>query len=304
MQKARKQLLGLGGLALVAAITTVACTIPVDATSAGGNSEIIVQVNGASYETKIQSPLDGSSTISSTINVSNLISHAYGLTYTLTYVSSDGSSDVVFNLTDHAMTGITDLSTTDTFSLDLNSYGGYGTYRLTATVLGDDGGTKSDSVQFTYGAIAITGNTTSATNGDPIISFNYAANVGSLRFTVYNSKGEAVLSNIPYIVSNPGTAGTGSITLLFASNNIPSGSYYILADSYASNNLSGDPIQTGVRYDFDYTRPGSPDVPNTGALIGALNISQADFTITCLIGFLMVTVVTLVVMRKHSEKTR
>lgn len=302
MQRTKKQLLGLGGLALVAAMTTVAYSIPVEAVNVSGNAEVVVMVYSGDYETKIETPLDGSVTTNNIVDVENIYSHAHAMHYTLTHVGEDGDPDVVYPLTDQDLPDLFDVSDIKKFTLNLNDYGGYGHYILTSIVTGGDGATRSDAVEFDYVAAKYTGDET-ATNNDPIIDFDYSAGIGSIEFTVYDKNGNPVFSDaIPYIVSDPTVLGSGKITLPFANVGAESGDYYIVLNAYTSADLSGTPVLSGLRYDFNYVKPKAPEVPDTGALLSVLNISRADFTVTCLVAFVLVTLGALVVMRKN--KTR
>lgn len=305
MQIARKQLLGFGGLALVAAITTFAYNLPASAVSAGADAKIEVTVYSKTYETVIQSPLDGSVHTNNIIAVSNIYSHASTVKYTISKLNDDGTEGPAVEIPSAAISGF-DVSGTNNFNLDMDEYGSYGTYVLRSILNVYDDLGDEDSVSFVYTAAELTGTGINEDNNNPLIDFNYGSGVAAMTFQAYNKEtGEPLFSTpIKYTVENAGVSGSGRIELPFASVNAKSGDYYVLANAYGTTDVSATPLVSGLRADIEYTAPMAPEVPDTGALLAALNISRADFVITGMLSFAIITVLALVIMHKARKSSK
>ena len=146
MQLNKKKVLGLGGLALVAGLTAVAVNVPAGAISASGAVNIVVEVYSINYSTTIESPMDGATYEQPVVQFSETHARVDNVKYYLTNLNTG----VTYELSQYEVTG-EDVSGKTEFTLDLDDYGGYGTYIFRSAIVShgshfDD----EDSVQFVY----------------------------------------------------------------------------------------------------------------------------------------------------------
>ncbi len=309
MQIAKKQLLGFGGLALVVAMTAFATTLPTGAVSrASGDVEIVVQVYGTNLETVINSPLDGEVYSNSKIDFSETHSHADDVTYVLQKLNADGTVAEEWALTAYDIHG-SDVSGVTEFTLDLEDYGGTGVYVFrSAATKSDTGATQEDAVQFTYAAIDADQDDVEVKNDDKKVSFkvSYTSGIKSLAYQIYDKDGNAVGTKFVTNTSTPATGGSMDLTIDFSSFNLSTGDYTIRIEGYDEFDAGGDLIDT-ASVKFHYTAPEEPDepvtpvVPDTGSLLSALNISRADYLITGLIGFVGISIIALIAIRRSKR---
>ena len=297
----KKQLLGFGGLALVAGITAVAYNLPTSATSAGGDVDVVVQVYNTNFETKIQSPLDGDKFTDGVITFKEIHSKANNVKYYLTHIGENGEPDVTYELTDYEVNG--DLvSGTTTFNLDLDNYGGFGTYKFTSVITSSDGRTGEDSVKFQYVSMDTPDDDAKEDEeGNVDIEVCYAAGTKILTMEIYDKSGKLVATLTDYIVKNPETGGCETIRIKVDDLDLDSGDYDIVIKSYDNYDKTGEPTGT-ITIHLGYTKPESPNVPDTGALLSSLNISRSDFLITGLIGFTAISLIALFVIKRANKK--
>ncbi|MBQ3325742.1 hypothetical protein IJG79_01155 [Candidatus Saccharibacteria bacterium] len=146
MQLSKKKVVGLGGLALVAGLTAVAANVPAGAISASGAVNIVVEVYSINYSTTIESPMDGATYEQPVVKFKETHARVDNVKYYLT----NTTTGVTYELSQYEVTG-DDVSGTVEFTLDLDDYGGYGTYIFRSAIVShgshfDD----EDSVQFVY----------------------------------------------------------------------------------------------------------------------------------------------------------
>lgn len=128
MNKTHKKILGFTGLGLVAAVTTVAATMPIPGAMAiGATDNISVQV--VSSEPSVDMTTTSGSKITSpeysfTVSYSN-ISHM-----TVSLANKDNGGNVVYT-GELANKDISATSGSEDFNLNLNNYGGYGNFTFT-----------------------------------------------------------------------------------------------------------------------------------------------------------------------------
>ena len=139
MQLSKKKIVGLGGLALVAGITAVAANVPAGAVSVGGAVDIVVEVYSINYSTEIEytQPV---------VQFKETHARVDSVKYYLT----NTTTGITYELTQYEVEG-EDVSGSTEFTLDLDDYGGYGTYIFRSAIVShgshfDD----EDSVQFVY----------------------------------------------------------------------------------------------------------------------------------------------------------
>lgn len=299
MKIARKHALGLGCLAIVGAITAFACTLPTGAVSVGGEVEIVVEVYASNSETIINKPQDGEIFNSSVVTFSETHSHAKTVRYYLSKLNSDGTVASRVEITDQMVEG-DDISGTSTFSLDLDDYGGTGTYIFESNMVGIDNLTLTDHVQFTYAAIDAEDPTVSSTGATVSYRVNYTAGVKSLIYQLFDANNNAVSDPFTVNTTDPDNGGYMDIDIDVTNLDLASGTYQILTIGYSEEDGEGTTIGSDI-VEFAYTSPDSPDVPDTGSLLASLNISRADYLITGIIGFTAISVAALFVVLKSKQ---
>ena len=306
----KKQLLGFGGLALVAGITAFAYNLPTSATSVSGNVAVGVTVYNNVPDTVIESPLDGGKFTTNNLDFKEIHSRADNVKYYLTSLDEDGNPTATYELTAYEVIG-TQVSGTTQFTLDLNSYGGFGKY-IFKSVVTSTGGTDEDAVQFEYIAIDTPDDQVEddGEGGGIDIEICYAAGTRVLTMGIFTKDGRNLVKRLPdYITQNPTTGCCETITIDPEDINIESGEYIIVVDSYDNDEKQGDPTGT-VIIRFKHTAPAphvpdtpdAPNVPDTGALLSALNISKGDFLITGVLGFTIISVIALFVIKRANSK--
>ncbi|MBQ3271544.1 hypothetical protein IJH10_03005 [Candidatus Saccharibacteria bacterium] len=299
MKIARKHALGLGCLAIVGAITAFAFTLPTGAVSVGGSVEIMVEVYASNSETQINKPQDGEIFSESKITFSETHSHANSVSYYLTKLNSDGTVASKVEIVEQKIEG-TDVSGTSTFDLDMNNYGGTGVYIFESKLIGVDGTTHTDHVQFTYAAISAEEPVVSPTGATVKYRVNYTPGVKSLTYQLFDSKNNAISEPITINTTDPDAGGYMDIEIDVTNLDMDSGSYQILTIGHSEKDGAGQTIGSDL-VKFDYTAPDSPDVPDTGSLLASLNISRADYLITGIIGFTAISAAALFVVLKSKR---
>ncbi len=300
MQIAKKQLLGFGGLALVVAMTAFATTLPTGAVSSvGGDVDIYVQVYGVNFETIINSPLDGKVFSNSKIEFSETHSHAYEVDYTLEKVNPDGTVEKSWALTEYKVEG-EDINGNTNFTLDLNDYGGTGIYVFRSVITSAAGTTKEDAVQFIYAAIDANQDDVKVDNTTVGFKVAYSSGIKSVTYKLVDSKGNVLTDKFVANTTTPDKGGTLNLSIDFTDLKLETGDYTILIEGFDGLDASGSLIDT-ASVKFHYTAPESPKVPDTGSLMSALNISRADYLITGLIGFVGISIVALIAIRRSKR---
>ncbi len=306
----KKQLLGFGGLALVAGITAVAYNLPTSATSAGGDVDVIVQVYNTNFETKIDKPLDGDRYTKSVVNFKETHSKASKVNYYLTYYNEDGT-ETVYSLSEYDVdvdSGDPDSGVTQ-FTLDLNNYGGWGAYKFTSVITSSDGRTSEDYVKFNFVSIDTPDDELTVDEDTTKVTINYAATVKILDLTIYDQDGKVVGDFPGYVVKNPETGGSDIVPIDLSGLDLAKGKYTVKVTAYDTYDRAGGAVGS-VTVWFNYVpespnvpvTPDAPNVPDTGALLSSLNISKSDFLITGLIGFTAISVLALFVIKRTNKR--
>ncbi|MBQ3309781.1 hypothetical protein IJG78_03870 [Candidatus Saccharibacteria bacterium] len=305
MRVQKKQLLGLGGLAFVVGMTAVAYNLPTSALSAEGNVDVHVQVYSNHFETVIEAPLDGADFNNSNVDFREIHSNANKVHYYLTHVGENGEADVTYELTDYNIdlpageqtSGYTE------FQLNLDNYGSYGTYIFRSVVTASDGRTKEDSVKFTYSSIIVPEQDIDVDpeTGEVEVEVCYAAGTKVITLEIKDKNGNVVSQVYDYVVTNPETGGCETIKVKVDNIGLDTGDYDIVINTYDNPDKSGKPTGTIV-VELSYTAPDAPNVPDTGSMLSALNISKSDFLITGLLGFTVISVIALFVIKRANRK--
>lgn len=322
MKRTTKKILGLVGLATVAALTVVAAGIPTPAnalepvpgteSSAEVEVEVYVIDEGETNVT-ITSPKNGSKVANPEISVETFYGKVTTNKYSLTYTNAEGESVTIplgESTTPEYESGVSK------WSFNLSDFDlGYGTYILHVDAYGN--GSASDSIEFTYQPVVVTpatdgkssidedGNAITSEDGyvDADISVSPKETPGYGEVYIYDSAGNRVVNpltgepiTIPLSASD---IASGRISLNLADYGLTNDQKYkVVFNVYdASGSLIGS--------DFFYVlyEVVSPDVPNTGgSLFASLNFSNSDFLISSLIVFSAITVAAFVLIKKSSRR--
>lgn len=287
MQKTKKHFLGMVGLALVALLTLVAYGLPSPEASAAeeGNVDVQVVVGEPNMNNRINAPRDGDIVVKPDLEISSSYSQASKIEYFLTYSNADGQEVrvPVGSFTPTENSGV------NTFTVNLDGYGGFNNYRLTSVAYGNNGAQREDTVAFAYRAINVYYNGLND-NEDPQLKAEVNEKVDKIQVQVYDKDNNPVFVDEngvehPIIVDksaiDPET-GELLIDLPFKEYGVPEGDYRAVVVTYDENDviLSIDTVP------FTYKLRGStPEVPNTGSMLENLNISRLDYLLTGLIAF-------------------
>ncbi len=334
MQRRKKQLLGLGGLVLVAAMMLAACTMPSPGASAADEifrGSVGLQVKVASGENtsalNIISPVDQETVVHNSFEAKISYTNLEGMNV---YLQKKGSSDKV------ALSGCTVTPSTEPqecsvqVTLDdvLTPENRQAEYILSAE--GTGAAAVADSVNFFFRAAHLVFEEEyNSANGNPKVRALLNEKVKLARIQVYDA------NNKPMFVDGNGNetpltvpvdhAGVPSgeyvVELPFKDYNLANGIYRAVLVAYETETPSNDSmiaISTAVNiaYPKGYKpggnpgggpgnnpdnpdkpdKPGDgdntdkPNVPGTGVnLFKDLNISRADYVITGLVAFGVVT---------------
>jgi hypothetical protein len=300
MQIARKHLLGLGCLAIVGAITAFATTLPTGAVSTGGSVDIVVEVYASNAETIIHKPQDGEIFNEPTITFSEMHSHAKSVKYYLKKLNSDGSIAWTKEIEDQRVEG-EDVSGTTTFELNMDENGGTGVYIFESDLIAINDTPLKDSVRFTYAAIQAEEPVVSPTGATVKYRVDYTSGVKSLTYQIFDEKNNAVSEPINVNTTDPEAGGYMDIEIDVTNLDMASGTYKILTTGFAGENGTGMNIGSSL-VTFDYTSPDSPNVPDTGSLLTSLNISNADYLITGIVGFTAISIAALFIVLKSKKR--
>ena len=287
MQKTKKHFLGMVGLALVALLTLVAYGLPSPEASAAeeGNVDVQVVVGEPNMNNRINAPRDGDIVVKPDLEISSSYSQASKIEYFLTYSNADGQEVrvPVGSFTPTENSGV------NTFTVNLDGYGGFNNYRLTSVAYGNNGAQREDTVAFAYRAINVYYNGLND-NEDPQLKAEVNEKVDKIQIQVYDKDNNPVFVDEngvehPIIVDksaiDPET-GEVLIDLPFKEYGVPEGDYRAVVVTYDENDviLSIDTVP------FTYKlRGNTPEVPNTGSMLENLNISRLDYLLTGLIAF-------------------
>lgn len=327
MQKTRKQLLGLAGLAAVGIMTVVAYGMPTpDAAAVTGpdyangydcdNSQpgnecatktgdvnVQVTVRSGKPVARVASPRDKSTTLESPVPVTVNYDEVNKIDYQLTYKDEAGVSHTV----DLAPYVPATNSGQHTFDIDVAQYG-YTDFELRLVAHGNNGATFNDMVSFSYRAISAAFDQGNNVNGDPILNIGLNEEVEKLTVYVYDKAGNPAFvdengKEIPIMLDRTAIdPKTGHIltALPFGEHDLTTGDYTAVVTAY---NDDGDIISmaTASTHYVSPSDPEAPETPNTGSLfIEGLNITRLDYLLTGLIVFGMMSAFAVyLVVRKH-----
>lgn len=364
MQKRKKHLLGLAGLALVGAMTVAAYAMPTSEAAAVGNgaeTKVTVSVGseGQIPTVGIKSLKTDDVVVNKTFTVTIEYSKATRLAVFLqnmgpTLSAREGMSpsegEVEVSLAGSSCENIsfsTDLDTCEvTYNLPGNLASEYGVAFVTraAAINGNSGDSRSDSdpVEFVYRAAKFSGNVTyEKGTEDPIVHIEMGDDVKNGQLVIFDKNGKPIFGDsetdkgqFPAINIEGWTSGNNGkldVTLPFKKNGIPTGEYTAVLIAYGEKNEGEEnaPTIALATEHFSYSatggnlpigptdpddpnkpvnptdpeKPVTPETPDTGLnLFKDLNISRADYIITGLIAFGMVTAFAAFLMIRRSKR--
>lgn len=311
MKRTTKSILGLLGLATVAALTIVAAGIenPANATTTGDVNVSYTVIDEGRTSQTVELPKHNMKTVDSVIPVKVIYSDTETIKYSITYTDSDGVTQTI-NLPDYTAPDYS--GGVHEWSFDLGELGlGYGTYVFHVDVYGN--GRSSDSIEFSYQAVKIEpvtatddgGNPTTADDGSIDLSIFVASKEASDHgdIKIYNPDSTPAINPAtgqPIVIPiDPNDIAAGLIHLDLGSYGLANNqSYLIVATIYdVENNIIGSDSLTISYY------AATIDVPNTGgSVFSALNLSNSDFIISSSIAFFAITILALVVIKKSNKK--
>ena len=321
MQKRKKNILGLLGLALVAAVTAFAYllpSVPAFADTTSVTETIRVTVYDRFPSIKITSPDTDYVSVSPELTVGFDYENASRVEFKLTYEDEDGNIQEVILPTyepdpsrlDPTFNFDSDSATT---ILNLDDYNlGYGRYILEAVSYSPIGPSTGDSIEFYYVPASMEPAGTTEDTADPIIDVDYDEGVVKIEIMPVDGDGNPLFPEpIVIEIPEPYEGGSESVVLPFSEYGIPTGEYDIVITSYRNGTDpdTGEPtlvvIDTPIpAFALSYVQPAAPDVPNTGGLFKKLNIASEDIAITAIIAFVAVAIVAFLLLARKKKDYR
>lgn len=306
MSRAKKKVLGLLGLFLVVAVTTVAFLMPdLGATAKSGldithSDEVTVRVVGEKPVVHLSGIESGSTTTSPNLNLRVDYENVGKMHVEVEYTDNNGQVHT-YVVVDEFDTGGEVGSKDVLLRLKDDPRFGYGHYKVKARAkLGEVGYVAEDALEFTYVPFApnISGGNSSNSGSsgeegskpgsspdnpftgnlvvDPGIDPNDDT-VGRLEVCVRDAAGNPVEGMCPMVIEPP----FGTFELPFEDHVWKDGQYSIEIKAYDKDgNLLGEPQVTKLYY-----KASPMAAPNTGAMFEGVNISREDGALTGLIVF-------------------
>ena len=318
MRNTTKKFLGLVGLALVVLLTIVAYLMPTEGAYAdefAGRDTLRITVIGQEEYASvvIDSPTTEEPSTSSKVPVTFTYINASRVNFTLKYNDEDGNPvevalesfvpDDIDPETGYA-------SGTSTITPDLRSFG-YGIYVLTADAESSIGDSTGDSIEIEYVPAILEQTGADEETNDPIVDVAHDEGIKKIEIMPVDEEGNPLLDE-PFVIEiTPDSdgnypSGTITATLPFTSNGLTTGDYTLLVTAY--NEDDEELYSPRPTFPAEYTQPLAPDVPNTGAFAGALNIAKSDYVITALLVFSIASIAALRILyrkkthyRKHTR---
>ncbi len=305
MRKTQKQLLGLAGLAAVGIMTATAYMIPAPGAAAeagngiyeeqpeaGSDFKVNVSVERGDTNQQINSPANGQEFNTNIVPVSIRYERISKMISTLTF--EDESGVVQDKVVDTFIpTGADRDSGTRNFNIDLTQYKSKNSqYKLTTQAYDFEGvAIPSDVTTFSYTSTIITPEPKPEEGGNPSIEIDVNDEVEKVIIQIYDKNGNPILvdkdgKETPIIVDKSAFDENGKliVELPLDSYGVKEGEYTVVVDAYDKNGNIISKKTTPIEY-----TPATPELPNTGSLVGELNISRLDYIITGLIAFALIS---------------
>ncbi len=314
MKKTRKNLLGICGLLVVAVTTVYAACLPTPSASAASSvtDTVTVRVVGPAPDVDISGIESGTTVTESEQN----LNIAYDTTSNLVVILKHEDKNGVVHEYTLVDQNYDYESGNYPLPLDLQDYG-YGKYTITARATGtSDGVYDEDIITFEY--IPVTGEVgQNPETGNTYVDLDYEPDNGGdedngkparIEINVYDKDGNKVNPEPIYV-----DAPTDRVRLPLEEWGIPDGDYDVEITAYGRD---GDELYkkylTGFTYDDSIVIPDTDGdeeseeaaVPDTGGLLGNLNISKADYLITGLIVFAITGIGGVLFITKKDKKAK
>lgn len=303
MKRKTKRLLGVFGLAVVIAMTAVACALPTpeayaEDVNTSDSMTIKVTVAGPGSKMTLVKPVNGEVVKSNIVPVSYTFQRMKSIATNLSCTGTDGN--LIEKVIDpYEVPEAEADSGTRSFDLDLNKWGvqADASCRVYLTGKSIDGkDVRDEGVAFEYRAIKVDmgdkddeeGKPITDEKGDPEVTIGISDEVYSLLLQVYDASGNAIFAQNgveePILVSRDMfnlENNTYTLNLPMSKYGAKSGWYEFVAIAYGQD---GKEVVSMNVYRFYYDAV-TPNVPGTGTVMENLNISRADYVITGLIAF-------------------
>ena len=315
MNKTHKKILGFAGLGLVAAVTTVAATMP--SPTANAKTSPLTDIIQTTVENQ-ESSFELTTSYPGVITTPD-----YGFRagwdnvgdITITLVNKDDEGNIIFGpVTIWTGTGQW-LPGDKDFNLDLDNYGGYGNFTITGVGEGY-GGVPIERILTVRYEEPIQdiyadedgdgyGDVDGIPTGTEIIKTEIYDDGGHIIRTIITSVGPEGKTDVydkdgHLVISIPGGYNPADKKTLIYMGGVPGGVYpgriFFIDDQ-------GDPIGHGKKIRVHYDGDKEIIVPDTGGLFQGLNISREDYLITGAVVFMIIGVVAFgIVKRNRSSK--
>lgn len=299
MKRTRKKVMGFFGLFIVALMTITAAVIPSPGVSALSTltDTITVRVVGSVPNVDVAGITNGEVTISKKppfiVNYENVGSYRV----TVKYTNKDGVA-TSYLLDEVEVDGAVGTKNYDFTGTPVEDWG-YGDYVITVTGLVGESVHDEDIVNFHYYPLEASVAEDEDT-GKYFVDLEYATDevqveklkVSTIKIDVLDENGKKVDSLSPIEVKSP----TDKVEIPFADKKAPSGKYKLLVTAY---NNGGEVLYNPVILYCNYK---AIEVPDTGRMFQALNISKADYLITGLMVFFIVAILGIAIITKNSRK--
>lgn len=304
-QKQQKQLLGLAGLAAVGIMTATAYMIPApnaaaeagngvytEAPEAGEDFQVNVTVETGQTSSSTNSPADGQEFNTNLVPVSIRYERISRLVSTLSFIDESGVAQEKV-VDDFVPTGAAKDSGIRTFNIDLGQYKSKDNqYKLTTQAYNFEGqAIPADVTKFSYTSTIVTPEPKPEEGGNPFIEIDVNDDVEKVVIQIYDKDGNPILvdkdgKETPIIIDKSafGEDGKLKVELPLDKYGVKEGEYTVVVDAYDKNGNIISVKTTPVEY-----TPATPELPNTGSLVGELNISRLDYIVTGLIAFALIS---------------
>ena len=340
MKKTQKKVFSIFALAFVVAMTIFAAFLPAPSTQAVSVNDVItVRVIGAVPMVETTGIESGSTITSPSHTTTTTYENIDSLTAAIKYTGTDGNEHIISLIDtnvnyapgqliintnyetgayDYSYVYYDDNETPQTITGQGQlPYFGFGDYILMVSGQGYDGATDNGDISFAY--LPVSAEVSSENNSgvvnidldyDPDTEAGGTGEVSELILNIYDKDGNLVAGS-PITVVAP----EKNIEIPFSDYGLSSGDYTLEVFAYNRNGevLSDKPFVTHFTYIYDDGRnkeeeEGSPSivVPNTGGIIGGLNISRMDYLASGLLVFFVAGIggVTFIIKRGKSSKRK
>lgn len=320
MLRARKKLLGIIGLLLVALMTVFAYFLPSGNAYAigAGTDTIEVTVHGETPNPSIEitSPSTDTLTTSSTFKTTFSFENTAYVEFWLEYEDEEGNPQSLqlppYNPNGGSIDPYASYTNVGSSTFNLSDHGlSYNEYILTAKSI-THVGYDEDSIVFYYIPAVLEQTGVDKETDDPTIEVRYDNGVGKIEIMPVDEEGNGLFEEPIVIIIEPNEegdyeAGTKTVTLPFTSYGAESGKYDVILTAYSATEngeeIDYDVIDSPISvFEVEYERPSSPSVPDTGVFSGGTSVAKSDLVATSIIIFVSVLVLLFVTVLRPRKK--